>query len=86
MELKIISYNSTGFNFEKSSFTNFLCKSLNSHIIFLQEHMHLKANLYKIQKEFPLFDSFLLPATKKNDIVRSGRPSGGLGIFWKKTS
>ena len=84
MELKIISYNSTGFNFEKSSFTNFLCKSLNSHIIFLQEHMHLKANLYKIQKEFPLFDSFLLPATKKNDIVRSGRPSGGLGIFWKK--
>ena len=84
MELKIISYNSTGFNVEKSLFTNFLCNSLNSHIIFLQEHMHLKANLYRIKKEFPLFNSSLLPATKKNDMVSSGRPSGGLGIFWKK--
>ena len=26
----------------------------------------------------------MLPATKRNDIVCSGRPSGGLGIFWKK--
>ena len=51
----------------------------------LQEHMHLKANLYKIGKEFPDFDSFLLPATKKNNVVHAGRPSGGLGIFWRKS-
>ena len=54
-------------------------------IFFLQEHMHLKANLYKITKHFPDFESFLLPATKKNNAVYSGRPSGGIGIFWIKS-
>ena len=84
MELKITSFNSTGFNGEKSFFTNFVSDILKTDILFIQEHMHLKANLYKIQKEFPQFNSFLLPATKKNENVNFGRPSGGLGIFWLK--
>ena len=85
MDLKIISYNGTGFNAEKANFINFLLKSMDIDIFVLQEHMHLKANVYKIEKEFNNFESFLLPATKKNTTLCSGRPSGGLGIFWKKS-
>ena len=85
MDLKIISYNGTGFNQEKANFLNFLIKAMQIDVFVLQEHMHLKNNLYKIHKEFQDFDSFMLPATKKNDVVRSGRPSGGLGIFWRNS-
>ena len=84
MDLKLLSYNSTGFNLEKANFMNFLMNSLKVDCLFLQEHMHLRANIYKVEREFPDLDSFLIPAVKSNNTVCSGRPSGGLGIFWKK--
>ena len=85
MDLQIISYNGTGFNIEKAGFLNFLLDSMNIDLFVLQEHMHLKANVYKIEKEFNNFESFLLPATRKNTVVCSDRPSGGQGIFWRKS-
>ena len=85
MDIKLISYNGTGFNVEKANFINFLLHSLGIDIFVMQEHMHLKANVYKIEKEFNNFESFLLPASKKNNVVCAGRPSGGLGIFWRKS-
>ena len=85
MDLKIISYNSTGFNVEKANFINFLLNTMKTDIFCLQEHMHLRANVYKIQKELINLDSFIIPASKKNNFISSGRPSGGLGIFWKKS-
>ena len=84
MELKLLSYNSTGFNEEKANFINFLMKSMNVDCLFLQEHMHLRANIFKVQKELLDFESFLIPAVKSSNTVCSGRPSGGLAIFWKK--
>ena len=85
MDLNILSYNSTGFNDEKSNFLNFLVNILGLKLFLLQEHMHLKPNLYKIQNKFPDFESFLLPAIRVGRNEFSGRPSGGLGIFWCKT-
>ena len=85
MDLNIISYNGTGFNIEKANFINFLINIMNIDIFVVQEHMHLRRNVYKIEREFMDFESFLLPATKNNATVCSGRPSGGLGIFWKKS-
>ena len=85
MDLKILSYNPTGFNLQKASFINFLINSMNLDIFIMQEHMHLRQNVFKIQNEFANFDSFIIPATKLNNCVSSGRPSGGLGIFWKKS-
>ena len=86
MDLKVLSYNSTGFDFEKASFINFLINILKIDIFILQEHMHLRQNVYKILNEFPTFESFIIPASKDNNYVcNRGRPSGGLCIFWKKS-
>ena len=43
----------------------------------------LHNNVFKIQKEFSSFNSYILPANKSNKSLSCGRPSGGLGIFWK---
>ena len=63
MDLNIISYNGTGFNIEKANFINFLINIMNIDIFVVQEHMHLRRNVYKIEREFMDFESFLLPAT-----------------------
>ena len=83
MELRLISYNSTGFNGVKGNFLNFLSASMNIDIFCVQEHFHLRQNVSKVQKELLNFDSFIIPATKSNDTIYSGRPSGGLCIFWR---
>ena len=82
MDLKLISYNTTGFNGVKSNFINFLCKSMGVDVFLVQEHLRLRQNIYKLQQEFKEFDSFILPANKTSDRVCAGRPSGGIGIFW----
>ena len=84
MDLKAISYNSTGFNFEKANFIKFLMNAMNVDILFLQEHMHLRANLHKIQSHMGDLESFFIPAVISNKVVFAGRPSGGLAIFWRK--
>ena len=84
MDLKIFSYNSTGFNVEKGRFIDFLIKSMNINIFILQEHMHLRQNVYKIQNAFSNFESFIIPESKSNNCVSSSRPSVGLAIFWEK--
>ena len=83
MDLKVISYNSTGFNLEKASFIKFLLNSMDIDILVLQEHMHLRQNIFKIQRELNQFESFFLPAIKNSSNICAGRPSGGLCIMWK---
>ena len=60
MDIQILSYNGTGFNIENGNFLKFLINSMKIDFFVLQEHMHLKANLYKIENEFHDFESFLL--------------------------
>ena len=85
MAVKILSYNSSGFNDEKANFISLLSNSMNVQILFWQEHFLLKNNLYKIERKFPNFDSFRLPAVRSERNEFRGRPSGGLGIFWNKS-
>ena len=59
--------------------------SLKTDIFCIQEHFLLRANVFKIQNEFNDFNSVILPATKDNNIMSKGRPSGGLAIFWKNS-
>ena len=66
--LKALSFNSTGFNFN----------------LFLHEHMHLRANMYTIQRELADLESFLIPAVNSNNTVCPGRPSGDLVYFGGK--
>ena len=56
MDIQILSYNGTGFNIEKANFLKFLINSMKIDFFVLQEHMHLKANFYKIENEFHDFD------------------------------
>ena len=85
MELRLLSFNPTGFNPTKAKFIKFLTDSLLINIFFLQEHLQLQANVFKIQNEYKDFNSFILPAYKNNSVISSGRQSGGLGIFWKNS-
>ena len=83
MDLKVISYNPTGFNVEKANFIKFLLNTLDIDILLIQEHMHLRQNIFKIQRELNEFESFFLPAVKNSNNISAGRPSGGICIFWK---
>ena len=89
MDLKVISYNSTGFNVEKANFINFLLHSMNIDVFILQEHLHLRQNVFKIQRELNKHESFILPAVKTSNKVCAGRPSGGtvksIMVFWCKS-
>ena len=82
--LLLYSYNSTGFNFQKIEFVNFLLTALNIDIFCLQEHFLLKSNSHIIQNEFPDYNVSIVPATKSDAFISKGRPSGGLFILWKK--
>ena len=58
---------------------------MNIDFFLLQEHLHLRQNVYKITSEQSNYESFILPAYKTNEHISAGRPSGGLCIFWKAT-
>ena len=57
---------------------------LNIDFICIQEHFHLRENVGKIQELLSDFSSAFIPANKTSDYITGGRPSGGLGIFWKR--
>lgn len=83
MAIKILSYNSRGFNKFKGEYINILSSSLDIDIICIQEHMRLRQNVGNVQKELRSYNSTFVPATKSDMFISSGRPSGGLGLLWK---
>ena len=85
MNVKILSYNSTGFNSFKGDYINSLSLLMDIDFICLQEHFHLKENIIKIQNELSAYNSAIVPASKTNEFISVGRPSGGLCIFWKRS-
>ena len=85
MDLKLLSFNSSGFCDEKGNFASFLSETLKIDILFWQEHFQMKGNLYKLQRVFQNWDSFCISAVRNERNEFRGRPSGGLGIFWKKS-
>lgn len=81
--IKLLSYNSRGFNKFKGEFLNTLSSSLDIDIICSQEHLRLRENVGSVQKELKSYNSTFVPAVKSNISISSGRPSGGLGLLWK---
>ena len=79
----MISYNSTGWNDNKSEFLKTLLISHKIGVCALQEHFQLSNNLYKLNC-FVDFESFSVGAIKNNNKIHSGRPSGGLSFIYHK--
>ena len=82
--MSVISYNSTGYSKFKWDFLFTLAILHSASVIAVQEHWQLKPNLYKLMNGVENYLMFSLPAVKKTDIIRSGRPSAGLAIFYSK--
>ena len=80
--LSLMSYNSTGWGNFKADLIRTLLLSFGVHILAVQEHFQLRDNTFKISKCFNDFDVFSTPATKSNNTVHSGRPSGGLCFIY----
>ena len=80
-----LSYNSSGWNSYKGDYLNTILISHGVHFAVIQEHMQLKANLYKIKKHFPGYELFSVPAFKDNSQISAGRPSGGISFLYSKT-
>ena len=82
--ISAVSYNSSGWNPDKGEYLNTILSSHGVHIASLQEHMQLKANLYKIKKHFPDYELFSVPAFKDSSRISAGRPSGGISFLYSQ--
>ena len=80
--LPTLSYNSMGWNNHKIDFIRTLLITHGIMVCAVQEHFLLKQNLYKLDC-MEGFEVFSIPA-HKNNLVNSGRPSGGLALFYKQ--
>ena len=83
--LKLLSYNSTGFNAVKGGFIAALMSTLCIDFLFMQEHWLMRSNVFKLENELSNLNSFIVPAFKQNDYISGGRASGGLAIFWRNS-
>ena len=75
--LKLLSYNSTGFNAVKGGFIAALMSTLCIDFLFMQEHWLMRSNVFKLENELSNLNSFIVPAFKQNDYISGGRASGG---------
>lgn len=80
--ISALSFNSTGFNAFKADFINTILLSHSIQICAIQEHFLLEKNLHFLQKYFPQYEIFSLPAYKSTDQIHGGRPSCGLALLY----
>ncbi len=81
-QLKIISYNSTGFNDDKLKYLN--DQSLECDIILVQEHWLLSNNLKRIINGVVNFTGIANSGMDEIQCILPGRPYGGCAILWNK--
>lgn len=81
--MPLLSFNPTGWANHKIDFIKTLLFTHGVMVCAVQEHFLLKQNLYKLQC-FQGYEVFSIPAHKNNNLVHSGRPSGGLALFYKQ--
>ena len=79
-----LSYNTTGWSTVKADFINTILVSHGILVCALQEHFQLRNNTPKIDC-FNNFEVFSVPAYKNNNVVHTGRPSGGLSLIYNNT-
>jgi len=80
--LKVVSYNSRGFNSSKQCYVQQLLSSCD--ILFLQEHWQSEAQVVDL---CTISDDHLACGVSGfgNDEVLSGRPYGGCAVFWRNS-
>ena len=86
--LTFLSYNSTGFNQQRSELIMSICDTLGrSHcLIAIQEHVLLDRNTYKLSNVLPNdMIVYSVGSFKDNFQVRRGRGKGGLAQIWPKS-
>ena len=83
--ISILSQNTDGWSDQKVLTLNFVINTHKIDFCFLQEHMRLERNLFKVHNKFENFCAFSLPASKTNSVISKGRPSGGLTVLYRKT-
>jgi len=81
-QLKVVSYNSRGFNASKKLYLDLLLNVYD--IVFLQEHWLTNSQVNDLSVSYP---SHLVHGVSgfSNDEVLSGRPYGGCAIFWRSS-
>ena len=82
--ITMLSYNSTGWGFDKIDFIRTILLAHGILVCAVQEHFMLKDNLHKLEC-FDNYEVFTVPAFKNNNRVSRGRPSGGLSFFYSHT-
>ena len=82
--LTFMSYNVTGWTDTKINFVNVLLQAHGLLLCGLQEHFQLENNLYRINC-FRNYEVFSVAASKSNNIVHRGRPSGGISILYHQS-
>ena len=80
-QLSMLSYNPTGWSKPKIDLIKLILISHSIQICAIQEHFQLENNLYRLNS-FENYEVFSVGATKKNNVVNRGRPSGGLSLIY----
>ena len=83
--ISFLSYNSTGWSKFKAQFVADTAASNDALIVAVQEHFQLNENVVKLEIGLENFDVFALPAFKSDLCISTGRPSGGLALFYPKS-
>ena len=79
-----ISHNTDGWRDDKPMLLNTILITHGILICAIQEHMQLKANLYRIASKFHNYETFSIPAFKTDEFISKGRPSGGLSLVYSR--
>ena len=83
-DVTFLSYNSTGLDPVKTSWTRDLCKLTKTDFLTIQEHLKKNKSVDKYFKEqFTNYSSYVVPAHRE-DTQDSGRPKGGIAHLSKK--
>ena len=81
-QLRIISYNSTGFNDDKQNYLKTIALESQCDFILTQEHRQTSDNLHKIKSAMPGFIGIACSGIDKMQNILMGRPYGGCSILW----
>ncbi len=85
MELKILSYNSTGLSDQTVAFIKELLDKENPDILLLQETWRIKSTMDKLGCIHSDYLPHGVPGTDEEKELLCGRPSGGVAILYKKS-
>ena len=83
--LSVLCQNTTGWSEPKANTLKVIMDTHKIPICCVQEHWQLSKNLFKVEKCFDGYCAFSIPASKKNEHIHRGRPSGGLTILYKNS-